>query len=140
MIPGTISWEYKNLDISNSAIHGVCCKCSIATRDILLTELVPEDLEKFMMFVCVITKDEELQRSVIQCVLIVDETIELQHIKKGSYYVSYLIPTRHKVDSSSLRITDVFNDSLWVELKYSYIFNCAYCTKAYLPINTFIFN
>ena len=140
MIPGTISWEYKNLDINNGAIHSVCCKCFIAERDIPLKEFIPEELENFMMFTCVITRDREVNRDIIQCVLIVDETVDLQFIQKGSYYVTYLIPTRHKVDSSSLKITDIFKDELWIELKYSYIFNCAYCTKAYLPNNTFIFN
>ena len=140
MIPKTVSWQYKRLDIQDSAEHGICCPFTMSVNDIQLWELVPKECESFLLFLCLIKPNSRGGDDVILSLKTRDKISDDEYIQKNVYYSSYLIPTTFPLYTYNLVVRDMFDETKFVSLDYPQVFNDSHLNNIHLPLGTFISN
>lgn len=140
IIPGTISWSYKNKSEKSNAEYSICSKVSISLEDIHLSTLINKDENDFMILVCVILNNKETNKHEIQCKAITRRSLHSGDIPKGCYYCYYKCPKEFEIDGDNLKIHDVIKPEQSVELNNMLLFKKDCCSKVESNNNLFVFN
>lgn len=138
MIPSYVSWKYTRTDTVNCETHGIACKLEIAIEDIYLRKILPNDIDDFVLFVFIITKQDD-KNVIITALKTNNNTGDEERILKGSYFACYLLPVNIIICSFDLVIYDMFKEDLFYKIDIKNIFNKNYLNTITFPGNTFTF-
>lgn len=138
MFPALISWTYHRDEPEFNNFHGIATSVYFSEEDIKISELISSECDKYMIYIVIIFQNPT-HINVLSCIK-TDENIEDSDcIPKGCFYAYYVVPSRYKVITNSLRITDKENSELYIELNCYNILNDQVINILSLPKPTILF-
>lgn len=139
MIPALISWTYHREDIDASNQHGIATGVFYTERDIPIKEFIPNDCDKFMLFIIIIFQSDS-KVNILSCIKTHENISEIDKIPPGCYYGYYLVPSYYKVMTNCLRVTDKDNTDLYIEINCQDILNDQTLNLLTFPKQYILFN
>ena len=139
MIPYTISWKYQRTDIESASCHGICSPATIAVSDILIKDMIPPHTGEFTMFLVMISRMDKCN-FIISTLRTNENLMDNDIVVKGSYYTTYLIPSKISIVATELLITDLLRPDVFIRIDNPEIFSDKQLNIITLPENTFTFN
>ena len=108
-------------------------------NDILVKDLIPPHTGEFTMFLVIISKIEK-NNFIISTLRTNENLLDEDIVIKGSYYTTYLIPSKISIMATELMITDLLRPDVFIRIDNPEIFSDKQLNIITLPENTFTFN
>lgn len=140
MIPQLITFQFQEIRQNNeeSGLMSIATRATVALEDIKLIEVMPTDIDDFLLFVCSIANTQE-GNDVAVCLKTKHNLTSDDVIARGCYFSTYLLPSYRSIMGVSMSIHDMFSLDKKISVSVPNIFNELFISKIILPTGTFTF-